>query len=392
MLKMRKILSVALVVVMLLSTVAFNSFALAEGKTLGFVLESDKTVAEIVPGAAVTVTLKFALADFTTLLSDSRICLLYDNTVYTPDVNSRVWLNDLANYAKDATKPNINPNFAKACMDASTMTAEEKASYNSGVLQQILADPTNLGATSKAGIALTEDGNTGISVAQMQIIFNVTGDAAAIAAGNINIAMCDTSSSKAQNMKQTDGTNTPTLFAADAFDASKGNILANMPAAAASILKPMSSQIRFKGVKTEADFAAYNALPEDQKTFDVRTRATISTADFNAKFTDEATAKAGITDFGFVYKAESVGAFNIDDAKAVAQSDSANGYVKQPCTYMQRTAEGYNFTCLISGIADAEHNDKVNCIAYVCFNGEYIFFDEPATADYSALYAVKPVA
>ncbi len=380
MLKIRKILSVALVVVMLLSTVAVSSFAIADGKQLGFVLESDKTAAEIVPGAAVTVTLKFALADFTTLLSDSRICLLYDNTVYTPDLNSRVWLNDLANYAKNATKPNINARFATTCMNASTMTDAEKALYNSGVMQQIIADPTNLGATSKAGIALTQDGDTGISVAQMQITFNVTGDAAAIAAGNTNITMCDASSSGSQYMKLTDGTNTPVLFGADALDASKGNIFANMPAAE-SILKPMSSQIRFKGVGSDGDFTNYGG------TFDVRTRATISTADFNAKFTDEATAIAGITDFGFVYAAQSnVASFDLATAKGVAQGTAAKGYVKKTCNYIQRTADGYNFTCLISGIADAAHTEVVNCVAYVCFNGEYIFFDAPATADYNALY------
>ncbi len=177
------------------------------------------------------------------------------------------------------------------------------------------------------------------------------------------------------------------LTAAD-FDVSQAVATATVgEVAAPSILKPMSSQIRFKGVKTEADFDAYNALVGEEKTFDVRTRATISTDDFNAKFTDEATAKTGITDFGFVYAAQSnVAAFDLATAKGVAQGTAAEGYVKHPCHYIQRTAEGYNFTCLISGIADAEHTEVVNCVAYVCFNGEYIFFDAPATADYNALY------
>lgn len=151
-------------------------------------------------------------------------------------------------------------------------------------------------------------------------------------------------------------------------------------ATAGSILKPMSSQIRFKGVGSDGDFTNYGG------TFDVRTRATISTADFNAKFTDEATAKAGISEFGFIYKAASVGTFDLATAKGVAQGTAAEGYVKKTCNYIQRTAEGYNFTCLIQGIADADHTDVVNCIAYVCFNGEYIFFDAPATADYNTLY------
>lgn len=150
MLKMKKILSIALVVVMLLSTVAISSFAIDTGKTFGLVLESDKKASEIVPGAKVTVTLKFEVADFDNFLfSDSRTCLLYDSNVYTPDLSSRVFLGDLANYAKDATKPNINAKFAATCMSNSTMSDADKALYNSGVMQQILADGPNLGATSK---------------------------------------------------------------------------------------------------------------------------------------------------------------------------------------------------------------------------------------------------
>lgn len=101
MLKMKKILSIALVVVMLLSTVAISSFAIDTGKTFGLVLESDKKASEIVPGAKVTVTLKFEVADFDNFLfSDSRTCLLYDSNVYTPDLSSRVFLGDLANFAR----------------------------------------------------------------------------------------------------------------------------------------------------------------------------------------------------------------------------------------------------------------------------------------------------
>lgn len=48
MLKMRKILSVALVVVMLFSVFAVNAFALEDGKEFGMILVSDKTEKEIV--------------------------------------------------------------------------------------------------------------------------------------------------------------------------------------------------------------------------------------------------------------------------------------------------------------------------------------------------------
>lgn len=382
MLKMRKFLSVALVVVMLFGVIAVSASALAEGKTVGLVLESDKKASEIVPGAAVTVTLKFEMADFNKLLSDSRICLLYDNTVYTPDLTTRTFVGDLANFAKNATKPNINPKFATACMSNSSMSAEEQAKYNSGVLQQILAN-IHLGASSKKGFSVTEEAN-GISVAEMTMVFNVTGDEAAIAAGNIDIALCDASSSKAQYIKETDGSNTPKVITGT-IDASKASILANMPAG--SIVKDGGANIRFRGIGQNGTAADYKGE------FDVRTIATISQADFVANFGTDANAIEKITDIGFVYAtATNVPAFDADKAKGVAEGTAATGYVKAPVNYIQHAADGedYRFTCLIRNIADADKNETVNALAYVCYDGTYFYFDAPVAVSYAALYERMP--
>lgn len=382
MLKMRKFLSVALVVVMLFGVIAVSASALAEGKTVGLVLESDKKASEIVPGAAVTVTLKFEMADFNKLLSDSRICLLYDNTVYTPDLTTRTFVGDLANYAKDATQPNINAKFATTCMSNSSMSAEEQAKYNSGVMQQILAD-INIGAGSKAGFSVTEEAN-GISVAEMTMVFNVTGDEAAIAAGNIDIALCDASSSASQYIKETDGSNTPKVITGT-IDASKASILANMPAG--SIVKDGGANIRFRGIGQNGTVTDYKGE------FDVRTVATISQADFAANFGTDANAIEKITDIGFVYAtATNVPAFDADTAKGVAEGTAATGYVKAPVNYIQHAADGedYRFTCLIRNIADADQNETVNALAYVCYDGNYIYFDAPVAVSYADLYARMP--
>lgn len=380
MLKMRKILSVALVVVMLLSTAVIGASALAEGKTFGLVLEADKTAAEIVPGATVTVTLKFEMADFDQLMSDSRICLLYDDTVYTPDLTTRTFVGDLAGYAKDTTKPTVNAAFATACMNNSTMSDAEKAKYNSGVMQQILAS-VGLGAASKTGFSVTEDAD-GISIPEMTLVFNVTGDEAAIAAGNIDIALCDSSVSAAQYIKKTDGSSTPKVISGT-VDASKASIVANMPAAAASILQYSKAQIRFAGIGATSTSADY------QGTFDVRTVAKISQADFLATFESEENAIEKISDFGFIYATTSnVAAFDLDTAKAVAEGGSADNYVKKSVNYMQHTGDGadYIFTCLISNIADADKTDGVSCLGYVCFDGTYYYFDAAATVSFNTLY------
>lgn len=161
----------------------------------------------------------------------------------------------------------------------------------------------------------------------------------------------------------------------------------NVASAATSIIKDGGSNIRFRGIGSTGTVADY------QGEFDVRTVATISEADFKAKFTDDATAIEKITDIGFVYAAKSkVATFDVATAKAVAQGTAAEGYVKAPVTYIQHAADGadYRFTCLIKNIPDADQTDAVSALAYVCFNGEYIFADAAIVADYTELYARMP--
>lgn len=162
----------------------------------------------------------------------------------------------------------------------------------------------------------------------------------------------------------------------------------NVATDATSIIKDGGSNIRFRGIGQNGTAADYTG-----EGFDVRTVATISEADFKAKFTDDATAIEKITDIGFVYAAKSkVATFDVATAKAVAQGTAAEGYVKAPVTCIQHAADGadYRFTCLIKNIPDADNTDAVSALAYVCFDGEYIFADAAIVADYTELYARMP--
>lgn len=152
---------------------------------------------------------------------------------------------------------------------------------------------------------------------------------------------------------------------------------------ASSFVQYSKAQIRFAGIGATSTAADYKG------TFDVRTVAKISQADFLANFTDETTAKEKITDLGFVYATTAnVADFNLDTAKAVAEGKAAEGYVKAPVTYIQHAADGadYIFTCLIENIADADKDQTVNCLGYVCFDGTYYYFDAAATVSFNDLY------
>lgn len=175
-----------------------------------------------------------------------------------------------------------------------------------------------------------------------------------------------------------------TAIAATDIDVSATVISAKI--GAPSIIKDGGSQIRFRGISQTGTAADY------QGEFDVRTVAKISEADFAAKFTDEATAIEKITDIGFVYaRTSKVADFNLEKAKQVAQGADIAGYTKKQISHIQHTAgNDYQFTCLVENIPDADKTDSLNALAYVCFNGEWIFADAKIFADFTELYGRMP--
>lgn len=380
MLKMRKILSVALVVVMLFGIFAVNAFALEDGKEFGMILVSDKTEKEIVPGATVTVTLSFEMADFSQKMSDMKICLLYDKNVYTPDLTSRTFVGDLAGYAKDGTKPNINASYAAAVMKASTMTEDEKALYNSGVMQQILSDAYK-GQTNKWGFTVTENAD-GVSVAQMTFQFKVTGDEAALASGNKNIKICDAYNSQ-QTIKKTDGTNTPTYISS--FDASKANIMANMPTAPAGpVVAKAKSQVKMTAT------SATKVADE----FSFRVISKISDSDWDTYFKNTGVAGATtdyITAVGMVaYKGAA--AFDAETAKKVVAGTPATDYSAAKTDYISKVSDTADAE--FGAIIKAKHSTLTNDVTYMGFvqyvdasgNAQTIFYETAGTAALSTDY------
>ena len=373
MLKMKKILSVALVVVMLFSVFALNAFALEDGKEFGFILKSDKTENEIIPGAKVTVTLYFEMADYTQYMSDMKICLLYDKNVYTPDLSSRQFVGDLEKYAKDGTKPNINANYAKAVMAQSSMSNSEKALYNSGVMQQILAD-AGKEQVAQYGFEVTEDAN-GVSVAQMTMVFNVTGDEAALATGNKNIKLCDAVKQQTVKKKTTDN-DPPALLTA--IDTSRANIMANMPSAPSYAVAKYKTQVKFTGDKTTA--------PDDL--FQFRLTSVITAADFAAMNSNGNKIKS----VGFI--AANTGAADADAAKTAVEKGTAlpSAWKAASTDYVSQanaSSDAY-FGAIVKNISHASQATDIDCIAYVCYNDgtadHYVWYSAAVTAKVASGY------
>lgn len=374
MLKMKKILSVALVVFMLLTTVAIGAYAVpANDAEVGLVLVSDKKEAEIVSGAKVTVTFYFEMKDYSQLMSDTKFAILYDANVYTPDTTSRTFLGDWATYAKDATTAKINAAYGSAVMNASTMSAEEKATYNSAVMLTAGAD-AGQGATSKKGYSVTK-GENGLSVAECSIVFNVTGDAAAVTAGNKNIKICD-ALDKNQYIKGTTGSATPKNV--ESIDTSKGNIMANMPSAPSYAVAKYKTQVKFTGDKTTA--------PDDL--FQFRLTSVITAADFAAMNSNGNTIKS----VGFI--AANTGAADAADAKAAVEKGTAlpSAWKTASTDYVSQadaSSDAY-FGAIVKNISHASQATDIDCIAYVCYNDgtadHYVWYSAAVTAKVASGY------
>ena len=150
-----------------------------------------------------------------------------------------------------------------------------------------------------------------------------------------------------------------------------------------TIVTAMSSQIRFN----KNDDGSYAG------TFDVRTRAKISDADFNkyiAGSTEEATEK--ISKVGFVY-AQAKNGFDINVAKTVAQGDKADGFVDAPVSYIQDADGYYMFTCLVTGIPEEELDNGLIAYAYICLDDTWYFFPVEVTAEFGEMYSTYyPIA
>ncbi|MBQ4644839.1 MAG: hypothetical protein IJB72_03700 [Clostridia bacterium] len=150
-----------------------------------------------------------------------------------------------------------------------------------------------------------------------------------------------------------------------------------------TIVTAMSSQIRFN----KSDDGSYAG------TFDVRTRAKISDADFNkyiAESNEDAINK--ISKVGFVY-AQVKNGFDINVAKTVAQGGQADGFIDAPVSYIQDADGYYMFTCLVTGIPEEDVDNGLTAYAYICVDNVWYFFPVEVTAEFGEMYSTYyPIA
>ncbi len=143
-----------------------------------------------------------------------------------------------------------------------------------------------------------------------------------------------------------------------------------------TIVSAMSSQIRFN-MKEDGTYKG---------TFDVRTRAKISDADFKKYIaTSNWAAMQKITKAGFVYSTVATD-FDVESAKTVAQGGTVDGFVDSPVSHILDADGYYTFNCMVTGITENELDNGLTVYAYICVEDTWYFFPVEATAEFGELY------
>lgn len=152
------------------------------------------------------------------------------------------------------------------------------------------------------------------------------------------------------------------------------NVVSNAVVEAAAEPSPVlaeTSQIRYNG-PVDGDYAP----------FDVRTRAYMTAEDFAEICGTDAAAKTAITKVGFVYADSSVG-MTLEDAAKVIGGTAVAGCVDVPVEHIQKTGTQYIWTCLLE---DADYADAVDAVGYIVVGDATYYFDAVSATDFSDLY------
>ncbi len=153
-----------------------------------------------------------------------------------------------------------------------------------------------------------------------------------------------------------------------------------------TIVNPLKGQIRFHA--EDGEYAG---------SFDVRALAKISAEDFNATFGSEAAAKEMIKSVGFVFAAGSnVASPKFDDVKSVVEDGATvAGFTKKEVSFISRNADifgagNYGFSCIVADMTDDNYEDTLIAVGYIAYEVDgvmtYAYYPAAQTVSFAELF------
>ena len=363
--KAKKVLSLVLSAIMLLSCCFVASSALGEGKTLGYKLVADKTTVN--PGDVVTYSL-YIDTDPSTAYANIALIFSYNSANFvTPTKTSldRKFYNDFAGYYKDLSAVTVSSTVHNAIK--ANLTKEEAAAYNASFIIQGSVD------TEKGTLA---DGFCISSADTVQMTFKMTvadtvapGSTVALA---ITEGACKTTA-RCSFKQVTGNEGTTGGLPVDPTNIDLSTATANVTVASAG---PAVAKSKAQVKMTP------NSATTVEDAFSFRVTSVIADADWDTYFANSADASAttnAIKSVGFVAYKGTTG-FNLDTAKAVAQGTPAAGYDVATTDYIQKvndTSDAF-FGCRVD-ITSAATRSDVTYVAFVQYldatgNTAYAFY------------------
>lgn len=375
----KKVLSVVLALVLVLSTLTVCSFAAFDSSTqkLGFVLVPDKDITKVQNGDKVTFTLYLDVADFSQNVSVAKLMFLYDSSAYSVD-NSYTCLNDFAKFYKDGTASSLASTSAnwKKLITGTTqdISAFDKAYVWSGAADSNKDwDEDGTGNTAKQGFSLTQEKGTR-TPAELQFTFTVLDNTK-----TLDVMVCNNFATKStlQYFKTTDGA-TQTNLDQGEVNTELASAMVNNPGVANPAVAKYKTQVKFTGDKTTA--------PDDL--FQFRLTSVITAADFAAMNSNGNKIKS----VGFI--AANTGAADADAAKAAVEKGTAlpSAWKAASTDYVSQadaSSDAY-FGAIVKNISHASQATDIDCIAYVCYNDgtadHYVWYSAAVTAKVASGY------
>lgn len=375
----KKVLSVVLALVLVLSTLTVCSFAAFDSSTqkLGFVLVPDKDITKVQNGDKVTFTLYLDVADFSQNVSVAKLMFLYDSSAYSVD-NSYTCLNDFAKFYKDGTASSLastSANWKKLIAGTTqNISAFDKAYVWSGAADSNKDwDEDGTGNTAKQGFSLTQEKGTR-TPAELQFTFTVLDNTK-----TLDVMVCNNFATKStlQYFKTTDGA-TQTNLDQGEVNTELASAMVNNPGVANPAVAKYKTQVKFTGDKTTA--------PDDL--FQFRLTSVITAADFAAMNSNGNKIKS----VGFI--AANTGAADADAAKTAVEKGTAlpSAWKTASTDYVSQanaSSDAY-FGAIVKNISHASQATDIDCIAYVCYNDgtadHYVWYSAAVTAKVASGY------
>lgn len=375
----KKVLSVVLALVLVLSTLTVCSFAAFDSSTqkLGFVLVPDKDITKVQNGDKVTFTLYLDVADFSQKVTVAKLLFLYDSSAYSVD-NSYTCLNDFAKFYKDGTASSLASTSAhwEKLIAGTTqdISAFDKAYVWSGAADTKKDwDEDGIGNTAKQGFSLTQEKGTR-TPAELQFTFTVLDNTK-----TLDVMVCNNFATRStlQYFKTTDGV-TQTNLDQGEVNTELASAMVNNPGVANPAVAKYKTQVKFTGDKTTA--------PDDL--FQFRLTSVITAADFAAMNSNGNTIKS----VGFI--AANTGAADADAAKTAVEKGTAlpSAWKAASTDYVSQASASSDayFGAIIKNISHASQATDIDCIAYVCYNDgtadHYVWYSAAVTAKVASGY------